>query len=233
VQATRAATCAQFGYKQGIQLSKVLKTGKINNNPPSTMVSEILIPTQQQQPPPNTPPHQNSTPDSTVYTSLIQTYLNLLHYDNATFLAERYAAFHPNDENAIYFLAYCHYRRGETRAARSVLLTRWIGRDSPEESRAKKVDEEELMRVRNSARYLLATCCYDLGLYGEAEEAMLRCARERFGREATGGGSKIRGNVNEVMDAWILQTDVSFICVFSFWCTMIDLVRFGFGTWLI
>lgn len=74
----------------------------------------------------------------------------------------------------------------------------------------------EEQKVRNSARYLLATCCYQLGLYGEAEEALLRSARERFGREVvmgkdgvSGKGKKIRGNVNEAMDAWIVKTDVS------------------------
>jgi DNA-binding SARP family transcriptional activator len=148
-------------------------------------------------------PNPKTEPDSLVYTSLIQTYINLLSYDNATFLAERYAAACPADENAIYLLAYCYYRRGNAKAARSVLLKRWMGRNVAESK-----GDVELARIRSSARYLLATCCYDLGLYGEAEEALLRHVRGRFEREVV-NKSKVRGNVNDVMDAWILQTDVS------------------------
>ncbi|KAL3804396.1 hypothetical protein HJC23_011324 [Cyclotella cryptica] len=147
------------------------------------------------------------SPDEIVYTSLIQTYLNLLCYDNATFLAERLAASYPHSENAIYLLAYCHYRRGSAKSARSILLERWMATNAAG-NEGSAVDAE-LERVRNSARYLLAKCCFDLGLYGEAEEALLRHCREVFGKSVSGGalgGVKIRGNVNEVMDAWIVQT---------------------------
>lgn len=164
------------------------------------MVSVVEVPNTQAAPRPD----RIIQTDGVVYTSLIQTYLNLLNYDNAAFLAERYVAFYPNDENAIYLLAYCYYRRGDKKAARSTLLDRWHGRNLHDEG-----GDAELARVRNSARYLLATCCFDLGLYGEAEEALLRHARERFGKDMTRGGGKIRGNVNDVMDAWILETDVS------------------------
>jgi hypothetical protein len=149
------------------------------------------------------------SPDEIVYTSLIQTYLNLLCYDNATFLAERLAASCPQSENAIYLLAYCHYRRGSAKSARSILVERWMARNAVG-NEGGAVDAE-MERVRNSSRYLLAKCCFDLGLYGEAEEALLRHCREMFGKSVSGGalgGVKIRGNVNEVMDAWIVQTSV-------------------------
>ena len=169
------------------------------------MVSSVEVNINTQSDPAQSGPQPS--PDSVVYTSLIQTYLNLLNYDNATFLAERYAASCPS-ENAIYLLAYCYYRKGNAKAARSILLTRWSGRNNFEDNDA------ELTHIRNSARYLLATCCYDLALYAEAEEALLRHVREQFGRDV-GGSGKIRGDINEVMDTWILQTDVSNIAVIS------------------
>ena len=160
------------------------------------------------QPPPSRPERTTET-DGVVYTSLIQTYLNLLNYDNATFLAERYAAFYPGDENAVYLLAYCYYRNGDKKAARSTLLNRWNGRNLHDEE-----GDVELARVRNSARYLLATCCFDLGMYGEAEEALLRHARERLSEDMIRSKGKIRGNMNDIMDAWLLETDVSDVCIY-------------------
>jgi len=156
--------------------------------------------------------------DEIVYTSLIQTYLGLLCYDNAIFLAERLAAHCPQSENAIYLLSYCHYRSGSPKQARSVLLTRWLGRTAPAScsrwSFSPSVyggSEANLERTRSAARYLLAKCCFDLGLYDEAEEALLRHCREVFFKAVSDGkgnicGAKVRGNVNDAMDKWILQT---------------------------
>jgi hypothetical protein len=62
-------------------------------------------------------------PDEVVYTSLILTYLSLLCYDNAIFLAERLVAHCPTSENAVYLLAHCYYRNGSPKRARSVLLS--------------------------------------------------------------------------------------------------------------
>ena len=86
------------------------------------------------------------------------------------------------------------------------MLTRGVGDVSNEEE-----GDEELSRVRNSARYLLAVCCYEMGMYGEAEEALLRHVRVMFGKVVNNGGGsgKVKGNMNEVMDAWILQSEVS------------------------
>ena len=75
------------------------------------------------------PSSSSSSSSEAVYTKLIQTYLNLLCYDNAIFLAERNAAEFPSSENSIYLLAYCYYRNGNPKSARSILLNRWLGRN--------------------------------------------------------------------------------------------------------
>ena len=126
-------------------------------------------------------------PDEVVYTSLIQTYLSLLCYDNAIFLAERLVAHCPTSENAVYLLAHCYYRNGSPKRARSVLLSTTTKSYSSVSSSSDDDNTTiiggsgvELERTRSSARYLLAKCCYELGNYGEAEEALLRHAREQF-----------------------------------------------------
>ena len=158
-------------------------------------------------------------PDEVVYTSLIQTYLSLLCYDNAIFLAERLAAHCPTSENAVYLLAHCYYRSGSAKRARSVLLSKstmeWNATNIS--SSRNNVDVTamggagiELERTRSSARYLLAKCCFDLGNYGEAEEALLKHAREQFSKCIARGEVKIRGgNRNEAMDAWIINSSVN------------------------
>lgn len=127
---------------------------------------------------------------------------------DATFLAERYAAAFPNSENAVYLLAYCYYRSGSPKSARSVLLSRWLSRNNV--SSVLKSADVDLERTRSSARYLLAKCCVELGYYGEAEEVLVRHAREKFSRvvDKNAGivnGVKINGNWSEAMDAWIIQ----------------------------
>lgn len=158
-------------------------------------------------------------PDEVVYTSLIQTYLSLLCYDNAIFLAERLVAHCPTSENAVYLLAHCYYRSGSAKRARSVLLSKstmeWNATNIS--SSRNNVDVTaiggagiELERTRSSARYLLAKCCFDLGNYGEAEEALLKHAREQFSKCIARGEVKIRGgNRNEAMDAWIINSSVN------------------------
>ena len=160
------------------------------------------------------PPSSSLPPSEVVYTTLIQTYLNLLCYDNATFLAERNAAQFPQSENAIYLLAYCYYRTGSVKGARSILLNRWLGRNASVVSSSSNTIDIELERTRSSARYLLAKCCYDLQLYSEAEETILKHTRELFARELSEGkgsinGVKIKGNRNEAMDAWIVSSSTS------------------------
>eukprot|EP00986_Skeletonema_menzelii_P003439 scaffold1049_cov152-Skeletonema_menzelii.AAC.10 len=162
-------------------------------------------------------------PDEVVYTSLIQTYLSLLCYDNAIFLAERLAAHCPTSENAVYLLAHCYYRSGSAKRARSVLLSKstmeWNATNSSSINTVSAGGNDvtaiggagiELERTRSSARYLLAKCCFDLGNYGEAEEALLKHAREQFSKCIARGEVKIRGgNRNEAMDAWILNSSIN------------------------
>ena len=160
-------------------------------------------------------------PDEVVYTSLIQTYLSLLCYDNAIFLAERLTAHCPTSENAIYLLAHCYYRNGSAKRARSVLLSKstmgWNVTNGISSSSNLAADVTavggagiELERTRSSARYLLAKCCFDLGNYGEAEEALLKHARVLFSKAVARGEVKIRaGNRNEAMDAWIINSSLS------------------------
>ncbi|KAL9191576.1 LOW QUALITY PROTEIN: hypothetical protein ACHAXT_001282 [Thalassiosira profunda] len=150
-------------------------------------------------------------PSEDVYAALIRQYLDLLCLENATFLAERYAASFPRSEPAIYLLAHCYYRAGRPKAARAVLLDKWLGRnDSLWGAGGDDEADAELERTRNAARYLLARCCCDLGHYTEAEESLLRHAREQFAQAVSDGGgtingAKIEGSRNDAMDAWILH----------------------------
>ena len=169
------------------------------------------------QPLPSLPEEDGIDPDEVVYTSLIQTYLSLLCYDNAIFLAERLVAHCPTSENAVYLLAHCYYRNGSPKRARSVLLSTTAKSYSSVNNSSDNGDNTtisgsgvELERTRSSARYLLAKCCYELGNYGEAEEALLRHAREQFSKCVARGEIKIRsGNRNEAMDAWIISKNNS------------------------
>ena len=89
-----------------------------------------------------------------------------------------------------------------------MLLGRWLSQNNV--NTVLKSADVELERTRSSARYLLAKCCVELGYYGEAEEVLVRHAREQFSRvvaENAGivNGVKISGNRSEAMDAWIVQ----------------------------
>ena len=73
-----------------------------------------------------------------VYTKLIQTYLNLLLYDNAIFLAEKYYASttgsgststSTSSLNSLYLLAYCYYRNGNVKYSRGLLVDNWLDRN--------------------------------------------------------------------------------------------------------
>lgn len=110
------------------------------------------------------------------YMSLIQEYLQVMCLDNATFLAERLAAF-SKSTNALYLLAVCHYRSGAPRRALMVL--------------------EDVKVPDVSTEYLTAKCCLELEYYGRAEEALLQRPRMEFQATTAGGGS---------MDDWILET---------------------------
>ena len=91
------------------------------------------------------------------YTSLIQQYLGLHCIDNAIFLAERFYAQFPSSNNALYLLATCYHRNGETKRAHAIL-----------KSHASSVGP-----LLECCRYLWARCCLDLELYAEGEEVLL------------------------------------------------------------
>ena len=125
-------------------------------------------------------------------------------HDNATFLAERYAASCPRSLDAIYLLAYCHYRSGCPRSARGILVNRWPGRNDLSSSLTSSSSDSDVDndddRTSSAAVYLLAKSCYDLGLYGEAEEALLgrcryACSRATTTSTYSQGGSGVSATV--------------------------------------
>ena len=139
------------------------------------------------------------------YTALIQTYLSLLCYDNAIFMAERCVASHPNSESAIYLLAYCYYRNGSPKSARSILLTKWLGRNTAINATTSLAAASlELHQTRNAARYLLAKSCYDLSLYSEAEEHILSRARLGYTKYQQRQNKNTATMYNN-MDEWIVS----------------------------
>ena len=178
------------------------------------------------------PPTTSSTEEA--YAILIRTYLSLLCHDNATFLAERNAASYPHSADAIYLLAYCHYRSGCPKSARGILVNRWPGRNDLSSSSSSSssyspddvdVDDDDDDRTSSAAVYLLAKSCYDLGLYGEAEEALLGRCRYAYSRATTmapggdghvggdreGGeyGDNHGGGENDAMDEWIVRASTT------------------------
>ena len=116
------------------------------------------------------------------YSSLIQQYLSVFCFDNATFLAERLVATSKTN-HSYYLLALCHYRANSPQRARSVLQE---AKDEP----------------TPAMQYLLAKCCADMNDYGRAEEALLHGVRVKF-RQARAEDDKLD------IDEWILSTSVS------------------------
>jgi len=171
----------------------------------------------------------NSSPsggEEQVYTKLIQTYLNLLLYDNAIFLAEKYYASTTGSTssssslNSLYLLAYCYYRNGNVKYARGLLVDNWLDRNDYSTATPRTNSEEvdtELENIKSSTRYLLAKCNYDLNLYNESEETILKYTRTLFnnaiikknGKPTLNGVIITSDNRIEVMDAWIVQQSSS------------------------
>lgn len=102
------------------------------------------------------------SPVEQTLTSLIQQYLALLLPSNATFLAERLVAY-KSSPHSHYMLAMCHYRSGSPKRAHSTLLN-------------VPVDNE----MGDCILHLSAQCCVDLGLWSEAEDYLLRNARNEY-----------------------------------------------------
>lgn len=124
------------------------------------------------------------SPLEATYSSLIQQYLSVFLFDNATFLAERLVA-SCNTNHAYYLLALCHFRANAPQRSKNVLLS-------------KNQDSTPAMQ------YLLAQCCCQLQEYGLAEEALLRNVRSKFRQATLKDDSLESSNI----DQWILSTSV-------------------------
>ncbi|KAL3911010.1 MAG: hypothetical protein SGILL_007454 [Bacillariaceae sp.] len=96
------------------------------------------------------------------YTSLIQEYLQVMNYENATFMAERMVASFRSP-NAWYLLGVCHFRSNAVHRALSVL-----------ENNAAS------LKSHPASAYLMAKCCFQLQQYGRAEDLLLETAREDY-----------------------------------------------------
>jgi TolA-binding protein len=120
---------------------------------------------------------------ATTYVALIQQYLNLFEHANALWLAERCVAEYPDNFDAVYLQALCHYRMGKIQNARAVLerhstSTAW----SP------------------SMSYLAGQCSYELREYNRAETILLKDTRNAYQKSK---------EANVTLEEWILQTTVS------------------------
>jgi len=125
---------------------------------------------------------------SQTYASLVQQYLAVLCYDAATFYAERMVAHDP--AGAVYLLAMCHYRSGNVRRARCVLLERGVGSSSVSGAssggRSSDGDGDGDVEIAadhaiaSASVYLLARCSSDLRLYAESEDILLRPCRSAY-----------------------------------------------------
>ena len=113
------------------------------------------------------------------YTSLIQEYLQVMCFENATFLAERMVASFKTT-NAFYLLAVCHYRNRSPQRALMVL--------------------EDVKLGNASTNYLTAKCCYDMERFGRAEEVLLQQARLDYKEYQLSTPSPVS------MDNWMMET---------------------------
>ena len=151
-------------------------------------------------PSPPSPPNSLTNMEET-YTSLIQQYLSLLCFENASFLAERMTAECPS-KHSYYLLATCYYRMGQVKRAYSVLM---------EQDANLYVEKDGLNEVERgsgiAARYLLAKCCIDLGFLEEAEDCLLPGVRERAGPLGWGNSKKKQGDddTQDNFTQWILS----------------------------
>jgi hypothetical protein len=126
------------------------------------------------------------SPVEQTLTSLIQQYLALLLPSNATFLAERLVAYKPSPHSH-YMLAMCHYRSGSPKRAHSTLLN-------------VPVDNE----LGDCILHLSAQCCVDLGLWSEAEDYLLRNARNEYSqfKKDAKDNEQLK---NKTMEDWLGQ----------------------------
>lgn len=145
--------------------------------------------------------NNNDNSSLSTYLSLIQQYLGVFMVDNATFLAERCVAQHPNSSEAVYLLALCYHRSNAPARAQQVLFDRPAALTTS--------GTTTTAATAASMNYLSAVCAHDLKDYARAEEALLKHARATY---------KQKRPVQEsgqacTMDEWILTTTVSIIQV--------------------
>ena len=170
------------------------------------------------------PPTAHLDGTSQTYASLIQQYLSVLCYENATFYAERMVAHDPTDV-AVYLLAMCHYRSGNVRRARCVLLERGVGSNnngSGGSSGSGAGESSSEAAIASASVYLLAKCSSDLRLYAEAEDVLLRPCRSAYrglhpngnaaataatnGDNANDNDDFLSNHPDADLDRWVLTT---------------------------
>ena len=127
------------------------------------------------------------------YTSLIQEYLQVMCLENATVLAERMVA-SCQTTNAYYLLGVCHYRSGAPQRALSVL--------------SKNTSRRGTKYHDSATAYLAAKCCFDLKLYGRAEESLMGAARADYKEYKINRNpfDSRRDNSPMSMDEWLTET---------------------------
>lgn len=125
-----------------------------------------------------------------IYTSLIQQYLSVMCVENAIFLAERFVATKKSNDSQ-YLLALCYYRSGSPKRALAVL--------------------QLCHELSPKIQYLVAKCCFELGDYGRAEDALLQFSRQEYRRTRGTAIPPTESNIaSEAIDYWIVNTTVSF-----------------------
>lgn len=160
------------------------------------------------------------SPMEATYTSLIQQYLSLLCFENATFLAERMVAQCPT-KHSFYLLATCYHRMGQVKRAYSILVNQGhynihAGNNRKDRFPSQEKSNDPSNKSSVAARFLLAKCCLDLGYLEEAEDCLLPRAKERFGKFSWGNAKKKKHSDNiqntendDLLSEWILS-EVSF-----------------------
>lgn len=140
-------------------------------------------------------PTDNTNTENSIeatYISLIQQYLSLFQNDNATFLAERFVAFHSTPYSN-YLLAMCYYRSNKVQYAKRVLTNHWNQKktkkflrfttsssSSSAVSAAAEAAAVQEVVMEDNIIYLLAKCNVDLEKWKDAEDLLLKNARMKY-----------------------------------------------------
>jgi len=131
----------------------------------------------------------SATTSCSTYLSLVQQYLAVFQLENAAWLAERCVAAYPENQEAVYLQALCHYRAGKPKQARQCLQQQQQAGGSS--------------TTTTAALFLMAQCAYELGEYSRGETCLLKdavAAHKQATREQQQAATSL--------DEWILQTTV-------------------------